>query len=370
MKCENTTKKFKYWSNGMTLVEVMMALAIASIGLVAFMSMNKNQQKATQELIEKMAVLDFQSQLRTALMDGTVCSYEVTVSPLTFDASKIGTATPPTLDLQRIHLRPNSNSPIVAEFGSAISTNARNINVKSIKINNIAGVKSGTIFSAKLQIDFNSSSGNLLKPVVFSIILATTPPNADIKSITGCSGNESSTNRILYYFGGMYTETLFNNPVTSSKSCPVGYLDIKINGTFNKDWPLHFCIRSVQDNNIPPFPTVFADFGGIVGSISGGAYNVSNPKTSNANCPSGFTKTMIYHYSNVDWPLDLCWKQTTDPKGTSIMDFGGMYGYIEGSAVINPLSGYFGCPYGFTSIKILDHSTVDWPLYYCYRILD
>lgn len=105
------------------------------------------------------------------------------------------------------------------------------------------------------------------------------------------------------------------------------------------------------------------DFGGAFGYVGGGL--VPNPATGAATCPAGYTATTVLGMANVDYPAYLCSRpaQGADP----VLDFGGMWGYVNGAVAPNPATGGASCPDGYSDQAILDTTNIDYPVHVCYR---
>ncbi|MFT3765096.1 MAG: hypothetical protein QM820_06220 [Minicystis sp.] len=156
-------------------------------------------------------------------------------------------------------------------------------------------------------------------------------------------------------FGGMYgyvNGTLVGNPSTNATSCAPGYWDQTYLDTSNVDYPLHVCYRQ----HLPGAPTYF---GGMWGYVNGAL--TQNPATGAASCPAGYTRSQVFGTTGVDYPLYLCWFRPTS------WDYGGAYGYVYGAPVPNPATGAASCPAGYTDAAALGTSGVDYPVHYCIR---
>ncbi|XXF78842.1 hypothetical protein P2318_03515 [Myxococcaceae bacterium GXIMD 01537] len=158
-------------------------------------------------------------------------------------------------------------------------------------------------------------------------------------------------------FGYVDAGVLSPNPATGAASCPAGYVETKVLGTHNLDWPASICSRPHQDGNESLY-----DFGGMWGSINGSP--VRNPFTNEARCPAGYTAQRILGTSGTDYDLYLCHKPHV--AGTeSDYPFAGMWGHVDGVAVPNPATGAVSCPRGFAPTQVLGTSGTDSPLYFC-----
>lgn len=103
------------------------------------------------------------------------------------------------------------------------------------------------------------------------------------------------------------------------------------------------------------------DFGGMYGYGSPSSF--VNPATGAYSCPSGYTATKVFGTGGVDYDAYLCWRNHTNGVAT-LYDFGGMFG---GPSFSNPATNAASCPSGYSTAQVLGTSGVDWGLYYCYK---
>ncbi len=161
-------------------------------------------------------------------------------------------------------------------------------------------------------------------------------------------------------FGGMfgYAGEPVLNPATESSACPSGYNATLVYGTLNTDYPLTYCWRRSDGVNPPAL-----DFGGM---YSKGPSAATNPVTSADSCPADYSDLMVLGTYNVDNELHYCYR--THESGTPAALFGGMFGYTNGVAINNVVTGSSSPPDGYTKVEVLNAYNVDWPLYYYYKV--
>jgi hypothetical protein len=148
------------------------------------------------------------------------------------------------------------------------------------------------------------------------------------------------------------------NPATGFSSCPDGYTATTVYGQNGRDYPVTYCWRPHVAGRDPIY-----DFGGMWGSVNGNL--MINAVTGGSSCPGGFTQWDLLYNPGVDYPLSMCFRphDSTD----SYASFGGMYGTVNGQPAENPATGGSSCPAGYLSSQVLGTSGIDWPLYYCYQ---
>ena len=167
-----------------------------------------------------------------------------------------------------------------------------------------------------------------------------------------------------YYNGGSY-----NNPATSSTSCPSGYSSYLVYGTPGVDWSMYFCGRPhISGQNS------LYDFGGMVGLAGSTAYHAVpwrgyfyyvNPFTHTDACPPGYTRTQVLGTPSVDNVLYFCWRVHSSDTSTASMYFGGMTG-DGGTPYANPATGSaYTCPTGYVAYPSLGTPSVDYRFFYC-----
>jgi hypothetical protein len=173
----------------------------------------------------------------------------------------------------------------------------------------------------------------------------------------------------VYDFGGMwgYVENqLAVNSLTGGASCPAGYTDLKVEDGSGYDYPLHVCYQPHVAGTTP------RRLGGMFGAVNNTPTN--NVATGDASCPAGYTDNQVLGSSGIDYPVHYCYQGC--PVGlvgndcdipVTPMDFGGMYGFVEGVQQANPATGASSCPAGYTATAVLDNPGFDYAAYYCWR---
>jgi hypothetical protein len=189
-------------------------------------------------------------------------------------------------------------------------------------------------------------------------------PNSTIHhNLVSGSGNFSAiAGAPILDFGGMYSPG-HPNPATGGESCPAGYTTTQDYGS-PIDQPLFSCVRPHN----PDTNTLSGlEFGGLYGDSTH-----PNPFTGAGTCPGGYASTQVYggSYGNFsDRPIYLCSRPPT-PGQSGEFIFGGLTGFINtGAMSSNPLYGMGStlyCPSGYAETQLLNTTSVDWPLDFCY----
>jgi hypothetical protein len=174
-------------------------------------------------------------------------------------------------------------------------------------------------------------------------------------------------------FGGIFAiidNNNINNPATGAMTCPDGFSEKKIKHAANLDYPVTFCYKEIDDPDTWTPSDGSLDFGGMYGARVDNGVEVNNPFTKGKSCPTGFKDLTISGGALVpEKPLHLCYKKIMDvdnwnPSAGSLQ-FGGMYGFVNGTKVINPVTSSMGCPRGFGDFAALHTANIDWPVSYC-----
>ncbi|XXF78841.1 hypothetical protein P2318_03510 [Myxococcaceae bacterium GXIMD 01537] len=158
-------------------------------------------------------------------------------------------------------------------------------------------------------------------------------------------------------FGYVNDGTLSPNPATGAASCPDGYTQTRVLGTWARDWPVSFCHRPSREGTEPLY-----DFGGMWGSVNN--IPVKNPVTNGFSCPAEYTLQQLLGTNGLDHNLYVCYKKHVEGIAPTNR-FGGMYGYVEGAAAPNPATGAASCPAGHVRTLVLGTPNVDWSLSFC-----
>ena len=187
--------------NGQSLVSTLVSVAIMGIAILGMTSMFSYFSKEMRSINEKLSVLELEKALITTLADGSVCTFEVTNSgawhpsgvtpPLTFDASKIGSATPPVINLNQILVSAAADSPVLTSINNPAGLNSNSAVVKTIEIANITGPATGNTFSVKFKVSMDTDKLiRSLKPIYIHQTILTSG-TGNIKTITGCLGGSA-----------------------------------------------------------------------------------------------------------------------------------------------------------------------------------
>lgn len=204
------------WRNdkGMSLVEVLVAVAIMGFLAFALTTQIIAQQRESKALAEKLGALDLQQFLLSILSNGSVCSFQLTdPSQAGFRSTNvINSESLPTqkIVLQRILMQPNSGSQVLVQVGEAASPISPHLTVSSIEIDSIEG--SGDFFTAQFVVSLNSQGPRQLKPLRVRTTLQTDPASpANAKVVVGCMGGGASGRQWQSMSGVRSLNTNFTN---------------------------------------------------------------------------------------------------------------------------------------------------------------
>ncbi len=152
------------------------------------------------------------------------------------------------------------------------------------------------------------------------------------------------------YFGGMWGNPIYNNPLTGAQTCPEGYIDKTVRGQAGLDHTLHLCV------GVPGEVEKVAEFGGMWGNP---IYN--NPLTEGKTCPEGYDGVQVLGVASLDHTFYFCYTENLD--NPVIKYFGGAYG---GPSYENPAGFGMSCPLGYDDAQVLGQSGLDHAFYFCY----
>lgn len=184
-------------SKGLSLIELLIAVAILGAMSFGFASMMVNQNKSVQGLSEQLAKLDLEKLLIASLADGKICT--AVLNSKTFDPVSLNWS--PALSLNSL---PASEAPGAPNL---IETNSQIANGSSLTIENISFVNlinngvdaSSTSYRVTLQVSFANGS-RPHKPIRIQANL-TTDSNTTLKTVSSCL---SSTGAQENSFGGTW----------------------------------------------------------------------------------------------------------------------------------------------------------------------
>jgi len=171
---------------GQGMVPALMVIALIGIVAAGSIRMMQVQIRENKSLSDKIASLELEQTLSSALADGSVCQYHL--AGKTFDASRIGTSHPPVIDVGGSLLSAaNAAAPPLAVVGQPASPQSNSLVVSSIQVANIAGSATSHQFTAKIQVNFDPTGViRPLKPVQIPTTL-TTGGSGSIQTISGCT---------------------------------------------------------------------------------------------------------------------------------------------------------------------------------------
>lgn len=184
---------------GFSIVEVLISVGIMAIVMLSMSSMMVAQNKSIQQMETKLAILDIERYMITALASSSVCSFALTdPAPKVFNSEFVGTATIP---LASIHSAADVSSPNIVSVGSPISTSS-SVTVQAISVKDLQVLTTGPDdFRGYLEVSFNNSQGFQYKPLRFLINIKTNAASPiTAKEIASCNAAESSASGGIQVF--------------------------------------------------------------------------------------------------------------------------------------------------------------------------
>ncbi|MGE3759111.1 MAG: glycine-rich domain-containing protein [Pseudobdellovibrionaceae bacterium] len=208
-------------SQGQSLIQVLITMAIMGILMVVMISMQVSQTRENRAISEKLASMDLQRFVTQALTSPDICSAMVASAnlaiPTVFPFNSTTTTFPYVFSLNSLP-SPKSGSPPIATAGDQVSALAPSLALLSessvpagiqIKITSISPP------SASLLLNFDQSK--LVRPIrnlEFPINIMTSGP-ANATTISGCIGSTATPpkgwNIITYLTPGTTTFTVPDN---------------------------------------------------------------------------------------------------------------------------------------------------------------
>lgn len=187
-----------------------------------------------------------------------------------------------------------------------------------------------------------------------------------------------------YGFGGFIGQARdgdFSSTLDYSNNCNTDYYEYEALGSSQVDWPLSYCIRSLQTGQslfpvedgpasidfYPLYDRGFAGFGGMYSLRNSIDNSYRNPVTQDFSCPLGYISEQVWGAGGLDAALFLCYKTEFDFLEVAVFDFGGMFGRRPGGNYNNPFTNDDDCPEGFVATKVLGTYGYDYGLFYCHR---
>lgn len=249
--------------NGMSIVEVMIAIGIMGIMAAGMASLQSGQMKEAKAVGEQLASLELQRTLTQVIASGAVCQFIFNDSANSSGLS----ATPPNatftipatyplanaFTLTKIPSTASATSPVAAQVNQVASSYSNSLTVASIAVD-ITGVGANNQFNANLIVSFNAPSARpgspvrQIKPISLPVILQSTV-SGSTATVTNCTASGQMTPEICAGIGGTYNAANIPpcalNAAGSSGTisliqptngvCPAG------KSVLLKYWPAHSC---------------------------------------------------------------------------------------------------------------------------------
>jgi len=177
--------------SGLSIIEALVAIGIMSMMIAFFAQSQVNQMKEMKALNEKIAILDFEKLLISALSDGSTCQHVLNnPAPLTFNSTTITSTTPAVLTPSTplyAGVRSGVPGPVVAQVGQRISPATNSLTIDSIRLVITEG--SAGNFKGYWEIALNPAGMvRALKPVRIQTVMAGDITIPTSTSITSCMG--------------------------------------------------------------------------------------------------------------------------------------------------------------------------------------
>ena len=174
---------------GQSLIQIVISIGIMGIVMAGFASMMSIQSKETRSLTEKLAALDLQKILTSALADGSVCQYVLNnPSVLTFNSTLVSLATPQTVIISTPLYASVSGGvpgPPIAQVLQQASSFSNTLIINSISLSITSGSGSSYIGNWVVEFD-NTKTVRAIKPATISTTLIADTSTPTAARITGC----------------------------------------------------------------------------------------------------------------------------------------------------------------------------------------
>jgi type II secretory pathway pseudopilin PulG len=186
----------KLSSRGFSIIQMVVALGIASILVMVVASSMAAQHREARALNERLGALELQNTLTNVMANGDMCMFLLsppTGTKPTFNSTLLP-AQQPKINFKSIPQVAVANAPNLIKEGEAVTWSTVPLKPKSINLVILNG--SGTKFFAQWQVQFDYANGALVRslPVVSTNVTLTAdisaPGNA---TVTSCQGKGSAT---------------------------------------------------------------------------------------------------------------------------------------------------------------------------------
>ncbi|MGE3758876.1 MAG: hypothetical protein AB7H97_14035 [Pseudobdellovibrionaceae bacterium] len=159
---------------GQMLIQVMITSAIMGVIMMSIATMMSAQSKTAQMITQKLGVNDLQQMLSTSMNSGNSCKAIIDSlgASANFNASLVGSATPPKISLNKIPMSADPTAPDLVTIGSQPSALTNALVVKSIELVITGGT--GNQFRGNLQVVFDETKLIVpLRPASVGVLLQT-----------------------------------------------------------------------------------------------------------------------------------------------------------------------------------------------------
>lgn len=180
----------------------------------------------------------------------------------------------------------------------------------------------------------------------------------------------------VYLDNGVRGVTVNNNVALGIASQPLFIQNIvepfAIENTVASDGASEAVVRVESGRRMLPLPPLKAGeqlaYGGMFGYGAEGTSRTVFPNTFTGadSCPVGYDAQQVLGTASLDWPVYYCFR-ILKPNEEPDYDFGGVYGLGWQKTYPNPKTGAASCPDGFTASQLLGTTNQDWPLHVCSR---
>jgi prepilin-type N-terminal cleavage/methylation domain-containing protein len=192
-------KVFRYFENGFSLVEVLVAVGISSIMMLGMASSMTHQVNGVRQINNKLHVNEAEKLLSSAVSNSEVCKYAF--GGLTFNANLVSSANPASVNaITPIYSWYQSTptvvtGPEIARVLQPISPNSPDLVVQSIQLQingkpmplPVTPATGG--FTANLMVSFVPPSSGSIKPISIPVLVTANTTTPAASTITNCSTN-------------------------------------------------------------------------------------------------------------------------------------------------------------------------------------
>ncbi len=380
-----------YNQKGFSLIQVLVASAILGGLSLTFMRLMGNMQQAQNSIQSKGDETELYTSIRMILENEKFCRVslagngnpETSLVPITFEKKDIDDSSVGTLEgldvslylsnqegdtrtLKKFNGADNVIGVDKHKFGSLSITSLRLImNNPTTPPNQNYGNGTNQSDTGIIRVYYEKKVSSSQTRELFmdfdvrlSFSTGQAPEGSGVSRILSCSRVKDEAEKQYYFpysFGGMYSIGCGQqiNPVTGGYFCPANFSAIEIyfdnfSCWDNVDASIFLCIGGEGSLN--------TGFGGI---YSTGTNPRNNPITGAANCPAGFTSSLVYFdnfsaWDNLDTSIYLCHSGPVDSYR-----FYGLYQSGNHSR-LNPLISREGCPPGTSESSVFFDDFVAW----------